>query len=94
VWGIHSNKFYELLALDKTIHQTSCTYTPEQNDFVGRKHRHIVKTTHSLLLSISVFGVFWGEVVLAAIGLINIILSSHISGFSLFKKLYGYVRVF
>jgi hypothetical protein len=62
-----------LLALDKTIHQTSCIYTPEQNDFVRRKHRHIIETTRSLLLSISVSGVFWGEVVPTAIGLINII---------------------
>jgi len=35
--------------------------------------------------------VFWGEVVLIAIGLINTILFSHISGFSYFKRPYGYV---
>jgi hypothetical protein len=49
-----SNKFYELLALYETFHQTSCTDTPEQNGVAERKHRHIVKTACSLLLSTSV----------------------------------------
>ena len=30
-------------------HQKSCPYTPEQNDIVERKHRHIVEITMSLL---------------------------------------------
>ena len=42
-----SNKFCELLALDRTIHQTSCTYTPEQNGVAERKYKHIVETTCS-----------------------------------------------
>jgi hypothetical protein len=41
-------------------------------------------------LSASVPSVFWGEVVLTVVGLINKISSSYISGFSPFKKLYGY----
>ena len=44
-----SNKFYQLLALDGTIHQTSCTDTLEQNGVAERKHKHIVETAHSLL---------------------------------------------
>ena len=39
-----SNQFLELLALDGTGQQTSCTYTPEKNGVVERKHRHIVET--------------------------------------------------
>ena len=46
-----SNKFYELFALDGTIHQTSCTDTPEQNGVAERKHGHIVEIAHSLLFS-------------------------------------------
>jgi hypothetical protein len=86
-----SNKFCQLLALDGTIHQTSYTDTPEQNDVAERKHRHIVETAHSLLLSASVPSEFWGEVVLTAVSLINTITSSHSLGLSPFEKLYGHV---
>lgn len=85
-----SKKFCELFALDGTIHQTSCTDTPEQNGVAERKHRNIVETARSLLLSTSVPSVYWGEAVLTAVSLINTIPSSHISGFSPFEKLYGY----
>jgi len=80
-----------MLALDGTIHQISCTNTPEQNGVAERKHRHIVKTARSLLLSAFVPSEFWGEAVLTVVSLINTISSSHSSGLSLFKKLYGHV---
>jgi hypothetical protein len=86
-----SNKFCQMLALDGTIHQTSCTDTPKQNGLAERKHRHIVETVCSLLLSAFVPSEFWGEVVLTVVSLINIIPSSHSSGLSHFEKLYGYV---
>ena len=86
-----STKFFQLLALDGTIHQTSYTDTPEQNDVAERKHRHIIETARSLLLSAFVHSEFWGEVVLAAVRLINTIPSSHNSVISPFEKLYGYV---
>jgi hypothetical protein len=44
-------KKIQLLALDGTIHQTSCTDTPMQNGVAERKHRHIIETVSSLLLS-------------------------------------------
>jgi len=53
-----SNKFYELFALDETIHQTSYVDILEQNGIVERKHRHIVETACSLLLSAFVLNVF------------------------------------
>jgi hypothetical protein len=86
-----SNKFCQLLALDETIHQTSCTDTPKQNGVAERKHRLIVETAHSLLLSAYVPSEFWEEALLTAISLINTIPSSHSSGLSPFEKLYGYV---
>ncbi|KAI3769398.1 hypothetical protein L6452_00500 [Arctium lappa] len=84
-----SNKLCELLALDGTIYQTSCTDTPEQNGVAERKHRHILETARSLLLSSSVPNQFWGEAVLTAVNLINNIPSSITSGLSTFEKLYG-----
>jgi hypothetical protein len=86
-----SNKSCQLLALDGTIYQTSCTDTPEQNGVAERKHRHIVEIARSLLLSAFVPSEFWGETVLTAVSLINTITSSHSSGLSSFEKLYGYV---
>jgi hypothetical protein len=53
-----SNNFFELLALDETIHRILCTYTPEQNGVAEREHRHIIETTNSLLLSTFVLSVF------------------------------------
>ncbi|CAJ2637857.1 unnamed protein product [Trifolium pratense] len=84
-----SNKFSELLAYDGTIHQTSCTDTPQQNGIAERKHRHIVETARSLLLSASVPREFWGEAILTAVHAINRIPSSVTSGLSPFEKLYG-----
>ena len=69
------NKFYQLLALDGTIHQTSCIDTSEQNVVAERKHRHIVEIAHSLLLSAFVPSEFWGEVVLTAVNLINTVVT-------------------
>jgi len=86
-----SNKFCQLLALDGTIHQTSCTDTPEQNGVAERKHRHIVETARSFLLSAFIPSEFWGAAVLTAVSLINTITSSHSSCLSHFENLYGYV---
>lgn len=47
-----SNKFFELLAYDDTIHQASCSDTPHKNGVEKTKHRHIVETNCSLLLFI------------------------------------------
>jgi transposase InsO family protein len=83
-----SNKFFELLAYDGTIHQTSCTDTPQQNGVAERKHRHIVETARSLLLSALVPNEFWGEAILTAVHAINRIPSLVTSGLSPFEKLY------
>lgn len=45
-----SNKFSKLLAYDYTIHQTSCTDTPQQNGVDEIKNCHIVNIVCSLLL--------------------------------------------
>lgn len=79
----------ELLAYDGTIHQTSCTDTPQQNGVAERKHRHIIETARSLLLSASVSSEFWGEAVLTTVHAINRIPSSVISGLPPFEKLYA-----
>jgi len=82
-----------LLALDGTIHQTSCTYTPKKNRVAEKKHRHIVEIAHSLLLFAFVLSQFWRGAVLTIVSFINTIPSFYILCFSLFKKLYGYALI-
>ena len=84
-----SNDFTQLLASDGTIHQSSCTDTPQQNGVAERKHRHLVETARSLLLSSGVPSIFWGEALLTATYVINRIPTAHNSGLSPFEKLYG-----
>ncbi|CAL2250163.1 unnamed protein product [Prunus armeniaca] len=84
-----SHAFTDLLASDGTIHQFSCTATPEQNGVAERKHRHIVETARSMLLSADVPKVFWGEAVLTANHVINRIPTSLTSSISPFERLYG-----
>jgi len=52
-----SNDFITLLASNETIHVSSCIDTP-QNGVVEKKHRHLVETTRSLLLSTYVQSIF------------------------------------
>ncbi|KAL8123400.1 hypothetical protein AgCh_011388 [Apium graveolens] len=86
-----SNIFCRLLASDGTIRQTSCSDTPQQNGVAERKHRHLVETTRSFLLSVDVPSVFWGEALLTAIYVINRISTAQNSGLSPFEKLYDEV---
>jgi len=53
------------------LHQTSCVYTSQQNGVVKRKNRHLVETTHTILIHGEVFQRFLGDVVLSACYLIN-----------------------
>ena len=88
-----SNKFYELLALDGTIHKTLCIDTPKKNRVAERKYRHIVETAHSLLLFAFVPSESWGGAVFNVISLINTIVSFYISSFSPFKKLHRHALI-
>jgi hypothetical protein len=49
-----SNKFYELLALDKTIHQSSCTNISEQNGIAKRNIGTLSKLLVFFLLYASI----------------------------------------
>ena len=84
-----SNAFERLLLSDGTVHQSSCTDTPAQNGVAERKHRHIVETARSLLLSASVPSIFWGEAVLTAVHLINRIPTALTAGISPYERLFG-----
>jgi hypothetical protein len=58
------------------IHQTSCPYTPQQNDVSERKHRHIIELSLAMIQQVSIPLHFWDEVFASAIYLINRLPSS------------------
>lgn len=70
----------------KALSQRSCPHTPQQNGVAERKHRHILETARSLLLSASVPSQFGAE---AAVSFFFRIPSSVISGLSLFERIFS-----
>nr|GLL37723.1 uncharacterized protein LOC109182622 [Ipomoea trifida] len=53
------------------VHQTSCTYTPQQNSRVGIKHGHLLSTIRALRFQANLPEIFWGECILHATYIIN-----------------------
>lgn len=46
------------------VHQRSCTYTPQQNGGVKRKHRHLAQVARALFFNARLSKDFWGEAML------------------------------
>jgi len=66
-----SHSFNTFMKSHGILHLTSCTYTPQQNRVIERKNRHLVETTHTLLIHGGVPQRFWGDVILSACYLTN-----------------------
>jgi transposase InsO family protein len=61
-------KFFEENGI---LHQTSCTYTPQQNGTAERKNRHILEVARALCFAMHVPKRFWADAVMTATFLIN-----------------------
>lgn len=48
------------------IHQKSVVYTPQHNEAVERKHRHLLDTARALKLHAGLPNYLWGECLLTA----------------------------
>jgi len=71
------------------IHQTSCTYTPEQNGIVERKHQHILNVTRALLFQAHLPHNFWCFAAQHVVLLINCIPTPLLKNDTPYKRLYG-----
>ncbi|CAL1412140.1 unnamed protein product [Linum trigynum] len=81
-------------------HQMSCTYTPEQNGRVERKHQHILNVARALRFHSGVPLNFWSDCVLHAVFIINRLPTPVLNNKSPYEILYqrppflGQLRVF
>lgn len=69
------------------VHQTSCTYTQEQNGCVERKYRHLLNISRTIKLQEFIPIQYWGYCILVASYLINLQSSSALQGRSPYQWL-------
>jgi hypothetical protein len=70
------------------VHQTSCTYTPQQNGRVERKHQCILAIARALLIQSHLPPKYWGYAVLHSVYLMNRLPSVAIGGDLPYHKLH------
>ena len=70
-------------------HQTSCTYTQQQNGRVEGKHKHILNVDHACMFQSRLPIEFWGESILAAAHIINRTPTNVLNGKTPYEILHG-----
>ncbi|XP_070035172.1 uncharacterized protein [Nicotiana tomentosiformis] len=83
----HSCK--DLFQLQGIIHQSSCSYTSQQNGVVERRHRHILESIKAIKFQGHLLVRYWGHCIDSVVYIINLIPSSILAGKSLYEMLHG-----
>lgn len=95
-----NRNFNNLLTFYGILHESSRSYTPQQNGVVARKHRYLLEVARGLLIQGIIPFRFWGECVKIATYLINRTPSSKLNNKTPYEILYNkppnicYLRVF
>lgn len=84
-----NNKMVQFCKSLGIVHQTSCSYTPQQNRIVERKHGHLLNVARSLLFHGGIPLFLWSESVLTATYFINRTPSSVLRGKTPYEMVYG-----
>src|SRR5438128_2461124 len=84
-----SNVFCQFLSGEGTLPQLPCPGAHAQNGVAEHKHRHIIETTRTLMISSFIPTHFWTESVLTAVYLINMQPSSVLQDKCAEKVLFG-----
>ncbi|XP_031258700.1 uncharacterized protein LOC116116789 [Pistacia vera] len=103
VWGpyripTHGNARYFLTLVDDysrvtckgIVHQSSCAYSPQQNEVVERKHRHIITVARALKFQSNIPNHLWGYCAQTVVYLINRFPSLVLKGISPFERFFGH----
>lgn len=79
----------QLFLAKGVIHHKSIPGNPQQNGRVERKHRHLLETARTLRIHASLPLKFWGECLLAATYLVNLLPSSVLKWKAPYELLFG-----
>ena len=84
-----SKSFEFFLSSNGIHHQIYLPYTPQQNGLVERKHRHLIKTTITLLSQAFLPSTYWSFAIQSTMTLINLLSIATLGFLSPWYKLYG-----
>ncbi|KAM7472007.1 hypothetical protein LguiA_010190 [Lonicera macranthoides] len=66
-----STELQAYFKLHGIIHQTTCSYTPQQNGVAERKNRHLLEIVRASLIGANAPTSYWGEALSSAVYLVN-----------------------
>lgn len=69
------------------LHHRSCTYIPQQNGVVERKHRHLLEVTRAIMFQSKAPINLWGDAVMQEAAIINV-LPSKLLGWKCIMELF------